>query len=1112
MFQEYILSKVNKMIFLIVFVLCLSANKSYSQFYQGTQMSFGKNRVQYDDFFWSYYRFKNFDAYYYKGGMEQAIYTSKVADEDLAQIEKLFDYNLEGRMQFIIFNRLSDLKQSNIGLEGEEQYNTGGITKIVGSKVMLYFNGDHRDFRRQIREGIAQVLFNQIMFGGDVKDILQNAALLNIPEWYSKGLISYIGMDWNTTIDDRVRDGILSGKYNKFNRLQGIDAVYGGHSIWRYIIETYGESAVSNLLFMTRINRNIESGMLFVLGSSLKNLSKSWLEYYQKMYFNSDKGKELPVVKPIAKTKMKPLRIYSEMKVSPDGNYGAYVSNDIGKYKIWLYNFQTGKKTKLFKDGYKSLSQINDESFPLLSWHPGGKMLTIIRERQGNINLINYTIETKQKEQSNILGFDKVTDFGLSDDGQNLVFAGVQKGQSDIFVFNLRTRTYEQITNDFYDDFNPRFINHSTQIVFSSDRTNDSLKVDKSTPLIPLNATTDIFVYDFKNKSKMLKRLTNSPLSNEIQPYQYDSANIAYLSDENGIYNRYLAHLDSVISFIDTTEHYRYTVTSFPVTNSPRNILLQDLNSRTKRLSEIVFLEGKYKLYNETFQKSDTSARELQNTPYRKSTLPKSKLSDQQEDNSSQILKVTNGNPKTTLDSNKIDINNYTFQTEILKPKVNKKADEVKKKDTTIIAAQPKDSLSKKSISELIPLFKARNYDVGFNVNYFVSQLDNSMLNPTYQFFNPYSPVYFDPGLLGAFKVGLSDLMENYRIVGGVRLSGDLSNNEYFLSYENLKDRLDKQIAIYRSGETYQGSDFTLRVHSHEIKYSLKWPFNDVSAIRGTFSYRNNRDVILSQDLNTLQAPNTYENWGSMEAEYIYDNTINTGLNLYNGTRYKIFAQVYHQNEAIANILNQAGITNSTMYVVGMDFRNYLKIHREIIWANRFAASTSFGPQKLIYYMGGVDNWLFPKFNNSINIDQTQNYAYQAIATNLRGFTQNIRNGNSFAVINSELRIPVFQYLFNRPIKSDFVKNFQIIGFTDIGTAWTGASPYSSSNSLNKTIINNGPITVILQSQIQPIVAGYGFGLRSRLFGYFVRADYAWGIADGQIQLPIFYLSLSLDF
>ena len=47
----------------------------------------------------------------------------------------------------------------------------------------------------------------------------------------------------------------------------------------------------------------------------------------------------------------------------------------------------------------------------------------------------------------------------------------------------------------------------------------------------------------------------------------YDSANIAFLSDENGIINRYLAHMDSAISFVDTMEHYRYFSKIYPQTN-----------------------------------------------------------------------------------------------------------------------------------------------------------------------------------------------------------------------------------------------------------------------------------------------------------------------------------------------------------------------------------------------------------------------------------------------------------------------------------------------------------------------------------------------------------------
>jgi hypothetical protein len=130
----------------------------------------------------------------------------------------------------------------------------------------------------------------------------------------------------------------------------------------------------------------------------------------------------------------------------------------------------------------------------------------------------------------------------------------------------------------------------------------------------------------------------------------------------------------------------------------------------------------------------------------------------------------------------------------------------------------------------------------------------------------------------------------------------------------------------------------------------------------------------------------------------------------------------------------------------------------------------------------------------------------------MRGFLQNARNGNSFAVINSELRLPIFRYIVNQPIKSDFINNFQVIGFGDVGTAWTGVHPYSEDNTLNTQIIQSNPFIITLRNQTEPIIGGYGFGLRSRLWGYFVRADWAWGIEDGVVQPRVFYLSLSLDF
>lgn len=292
------------------------------------------------------------------------------------------------------------------------------------------------------------------------------------------------------------------------------------------------------------------------------------------------------------------------------------------------------------------------------------------------------------------------------------------------------------------------------------------------------------------------------------------------------------------------------------------------------------------------------------------------------------------------------------------------------------------------------------------------------------------------------------------------------------------------------------------RIYTHELFYINKWPFSQVLAVKSTLTYKNEHRVYLATDPYSLLEPEYWVSIGVIKAELIYDNTKNLGINLYSGTRFKLFGE-YYQN------LNYI---DDNLAVLGFDIRNYQRVHRMFIWANRFAISTSFGGNKLIYYMGGVDNWLFPKFSTETPVDLEQGYAYQTLATNMRGFSQNIRNGSSFAVINSELRFPVIRYFANRPIKSDFLNNFQLVGFGDVGTSWTGIHPWADDNFLFTKRIRQAPMNITVKLQKEPIVGGFGFGARTRLLGYFVRADVAWGVEDMEVLPAVFYLSLSLDF
>src|SRR5664279_411696 len=99
---------------IIIVAACILYSNANCQFYNGLQMSFGKNRVQYNDFYWQFYRFDNFDCYFNEYGRDLAQYTASYATKKLAEIEDFFDYTLEKRIIFIIYNRNSEYKQSNI--------------------------------------------------------------------------------------------------------------------------------------------------------------------------------------------------------------------------------------------------------------------------------------------------------------------------------------------------------------------------------------------------------------------------------------------------------------------------------------------------------------------------------------------------------------------------------------------------------------------------------------------------------------------------------------------------------------------------------------------------------------------------------------------------------------------------------------------------------------------------------------------------------------------------------------------------------------------------------------------------------------------------------------
>lgn len=1056
-------------VLLFIFMLFLGL-EIQAQFYNGTQTSFGQNRVQYRDFEWQFYRFDKYETYFYTGGKGLAEHTAKIARLKIEGLEKFLDFYLQERIQFIIYNKQSDFRQSNIGLSTNESYNIGGVTQIVGSKVFIYFEGDYEEFDRQIEAGILRVLIYQMLYGGNWREVLRNSTLLHLPDWYISGLISYLSNPNNPEMNSEIKDGILNDKFRKFNTLAYENPLLAGHALWNYIAKTYGKNVISNILYMTRISREIDDGFLYVIGVSFEDLYADMLNYYKREYQSAEEdpkiGKAIPV-----KTK-KNVR-YENLKNSPDDRYLIYSTNKLGQYKIYLYDKTTGKRKKIYKAEHK-LERIQDYSYPVMDWHPSSKLFHFVIEKKGQLTLYSYQVEEENLSAKPIFKIDKVLDFDYSKDGREMVFSGVSNGQSDLYIYNILGNTQRNLTNDIYDDLQPVFSKDGNKIYFISNRLNDSLNLPhKQSSFLH---EKDLFSLDLTNEDYPIEFITNTNYEQESNPLFFED-DLYYLENKAGTIRRYTAKYDSSISRIDTSIHYDYFYKT-SLHDQPKRNILEQHSASDNQISQIAFYKGKYYLANEDFLEELSSDTSIRKTEYgetqseRRNYIPLREI-------------ISPQNEK------EIDIYDYPFQTGI-KQEISEKTEKqtVESSETTDI--------------EALEFPTQRLYRLNFRPDNTVLQLNNMYLNSQYQVFN--GGPFINAGVGVNTKIGIVDLMENHRIYGGFRFSGDLI--EYSLSYQNLEKRLDKEFMVSRRRQRTTDGLIPNDLKTLQAATSLIWPFSEVTSLRGVISARRDKFIPLSTDRFNTEIDILSEYWATAKMAYVYDNTRNVALNIKYGSRFKIFAEHY---EMVYR--DNGNNTPSNLSVVGFDARHYQKIHKEIIGVGRIAGSSSFGRTPLIYYMGGVDEWWkSDQFDEKTPIDFTQNYGFQALAANMRGYLQNVRNGNNFVVINTELRVPIFSYLINRPIQSSFIRNFQIIGFGDIGTAWVGKSPFADDNPINNESRTVGQITVTYENINDPIVAGTGFGLRTTLLGYFVRADWGWGIENGVMSdKALFMFSLSLD-
>ena len=1075
----------------VLWLFMMMATPASSQFYYGVQQNFGKNRVVYNNFDWNYYRLPQYDVFFYQRGSKNAQYVVTNVDKELKDLSKFFKLNFDERFQIVCYNTLTDLKQSNLNESSDQNFNTGGITSLKGNKMFIHGTGNHNDLDVQLRAGITEMLLNYLIAGSNFKKGLETYRNMSLPTWFSDGLILYMSTNKTPEIEAQIRDGLASGNLDDLNSFSLEYAEVLGYSVWDYIAHRYGKSTIPNIVYTSYLYRDIKEGLESVIGIDYKQIRKDWLQYYSDIY-KLDLDQDLEDLPNEVVKSRNHEKIY-QISLSKNKNRAAYATNNIGQYNVYLLDIEKKKKKRIFKGGYK-IPQNEDLSYPLIKWHPDGNNLAFVMENKGTVFLYLYDVEKDELLSKSFGSIDKFISLSFSDSGDKIVFSAVRAGYSDIYVYHLRSQALENLTRDSFDDLDPVFFNNDEEIIFSSNRYSDTIYQSKM--LAIGREHSDLYIYNFKNKSTTLKRATETKNISETKPQVVNNNSATYLVfDDDLVQNSFAFVMDSTVNHVDTIVHYRNTFDNFKISEKRNSILNQVNSPELDAYAQLTFHDGRYKIqYTEGLEDTIKSKKSIHDYTI-------NKKEDEEVENTYNI--------KIDLGNYPVDLNNYVFEEEIYRyfgvvGKIGKTYNFKSNPDSVYTEMEVIDR-------KKFDRFKRLYRNIYFATE-LTTQLDQSNDNLDYQVFTG-GPVFMNSGFNALFEITLADVFNNYSLTGGFRtnfqpVSGlSLSpNSEFKLRFDDRKKRWNKSYLFYRrsvfSPDVIENRYALIRVITNKFQYKLTYPLSPVASASGAIAYRRDKGILLSIDETSLQTPILYKDYATLRFDYTYDNTINYSVNLYRGLRTKTFVELYQGMEG----------GQTTMINLGTDIRHYTRVHRNIIWANRIAAGTSLGSQRLAYYLGGVDNSFNPEFDYTLRPSPDINYGFQTLMTNMRGFTQNVRHGTSFALFNTELRIPLFQYFSDAPLSWSLLRHFQVVPFFDTGTAWTGTTPWSKENSLNNERISNPPITITLDRQKDPFVYGYGFGLRTQVFGYFIRADWAWGVDTG-VKIPrMFYFSLNLDF
>ena len=526
-----------------VWLLCVLPAVSLAQY-------FGQNKMRYKKLHFSVKATPHFEMYSYLKNDSLVSWLAKESEVWYGLHQQVFQDTFLRKNPIIVYNNHPEFQQTT-AIQGEISVGTGGVTEAFKQRVVMPVMQINHQTRHVLGHEMVHAFQYRTLIEGNDSTRLENVA--NIPLWMVEGMAEYLSIgkkDAFTSMwmrDAYARQDIPSLRQMTEQSYKYFPYRYG-QAFMAFLGATYGDTVIMPM-FIETAKYGYEKGIQRVFGYDTQTMSTLWRSAMENTFKALGKDTTSCPVGQVLISAKNAGRMNVAPAISRDGRYVAFMSEkDLFGIDLFLADAKSGKIIR--KLGSRTTNADIDEFSYLESagdFSADGRFFAFSVFSEGKNKLMVVDVENGKTVALEAMGdIVEFTNISFAPDGERVAFSGLREGQSDIYIYNLKTHLLEQLTDDKFSDFQPSFSRDGRTIVFSSDRL--SLERSARSVDIPMGmAILDV-------ESKKIQLLDVFPGANNLNPhFSVDGKCIYFLSNADGYRNmfRYICETAEVEQLTD---------------------------------------------------------------------------------------------------------------------------------------------------------------------------------------------------------------------------------------------------------------------------------------------------------------------------------------------------------------------------------------------------------------------------------------------------------------------------------------------------------------------------------------------------------------------------------